>query len=252
MASNQQLFFVALALLLVIPAIVSPWTTFFLILRPLLFILGTLTLTLSCAFLVSRRRRNRPRAHLPRQLAFTTPAAWASARVRHQWAQARTTAHEPLHPAMSTELSSTVDNLFSLVIDNFVSKWFDELTGPGAHQGFPNAVEKLVRTSLSRVLERCERVDWVTVLVGTVTPRVTGHLNRFREAEVKLRGSARQQGPLAGSNELDLLLANDYAKKGGLHPAVDVSSFNSRPSEEAHLRRLVDRILPLVLPERKA
>jgi sorting nexin-25 len=253
MAADTQLFLGCIAVLLLLPALLSPWSILLLVLRPLALLSGGLLTLFIIAFLVSSRRKRRPPRALPRQLAFTTPAAWASARVRHQWAQARSTAHEPLHQSMSPDLTASVDVLFALVISTFVSRWFDELTGPAAHQGFPDAIERLVRTSLAKVIARCETVDWVDLLVGTLVPRLTNHLNRFREAEVKLRGSNKHAGPaaaLAGSDELDLLLATGYARqKGGLHAAVDVASFSSRPSEEAHLRRLVDRILPLVLPE---
>ena len=67
----------------------------------------------------------------------------------------------------------------------------------------------------------------------------------------------KKQSPIAApaSEELDLLLAEKYASLlatgGNLHPAVSVSSFNSRPSEEKHLRAVIDKILAVVMPPRE-
>ena len=44
-----------------------------------------------------------------------------------------------------------------------------------------------------------------------------------------------------------------FRSSGKLHPAVEnLSSTFTRQTEEAHLKKLVHRILPLVLPEKEA
>lgn len=69
-----------------------------------------------------------------------------------------------------------------------------------------------------------------------------------------LRGAGLERR-LTQSEELDLLLASRYAGKGAakLHPAIEnLSTTFTRQNEELHLRRLVDRVLPYVLPEAEA
>ncbi|KAI0001884.1 hypothetical protein BJV77DRAFT_970081 [Russula vinacea] len=73
------------------------------------------------------------------------------------------------------------------------------------------------------------------------------------QVEIALRGAGLERR-LTESEELDMLLASRYASKGGkLHPAIDnLSSSFTKQAEENHLRSLLDRILPLILPANEA
>lgn len=71
---------------------------------------------------------------------------------------------------------------------------------------------------------------------------------------VTLRGAGLERR-LTQSEELDLLLANRYAAggPGKLHPAVaNLSSTFTKQTEENHLRNLIDKALPSILPEKEA
>jgi sorting nexin-25 len=67
-----------------------------------------------------------------------------------------------------------------------------------------------------------------------------------------LRGAGLER-QLTHSEELDLMLASKYGagrEAGKLHPAIEnLSTTFTRQSEEMHLKKLVDKALPHVLPE---
>lgn len=182
-------------------------------------------------------------------LIFTSPAAWSVTQTRASW-EASSSTRPPL-PSAAPAVSSSLDHLFDLILRDFVTKWYSNISDSPA---FPNAVERTIRDSLGSLVERVGSVDWSDVLVGQVLPLVTDHVDTFRTAEQALRGQdLRTQ--LTESDELDLFLASRYAsdtKGGKLHQAVDVASPNSRPAEEAWLSGLVGRVLPFILPEREA
>jgi sorting nexin-25 len=148
-------------------------------------------------------------------------------------------------------LTTAIDSLFDLIMRDFVWKWYSTISDSPV---FPNAVERTIRETLQTVVERVAAVDWSDVTVGKVLPIVTAHVDRFREAELALRGQGTS-ARWSESDELDLFLAAQYAKqtpRGRLHEAVDIASPNSKPSEEAWLSRLVGAVLPSILPEREA
>ncbi|CDO73019.1 hypothetical protein BN946_scf185007.g73 [Trametes cinnabarina] len=108
--------------------------------------------------------------------------------------------------------------------------------------------------SMDRLLARATSLDLSALLVNRILPKVTAHIEQFRQSEVALRGAGLER-KLTQSEELDILLASRYAAKGGgkLHPAVDnLSSTFTRQTEENHLRGLVDKALPHILPEKEA
>ena len=179
-------------------------------------------------------------------LIFTSPAAWSVTQTRASW-EASGSSRLPL-PSAPPAVSSSLDELFDLILRDFVIKWYSSISDSPA---FPNAVERTIRETLGSVVERVGAVDWSDLLVGQILPLVTDHVDAFRTAEQALRGQDLRT-ELTESDELDLFLASRYAsetKSGKLHQAVDVASPNSRPAEEAWLSRLIGRVLPLILPE---
>ncbi|KAG8688764.1 Intermediate filament protein, partial [Ceratobasidium sp. 423] len=89
------------------------------------------------------------------------------------------------------------------------------------------------------------QVDWM------ILPKITAHIEKFRQSEESLRGAAleRSRRLSVDSEELDILLAIRYVGRGKLHPAVaNLSSMATRPTEDQYLRQLFDQVLPLVLP----
>ncbi|GAA5909872.1 hypothetical protein JCM6882_002038 [Rhodosporidiobolus microsporus] len=179
-------------------------------------------------------------------LYFTSPAAWSMTQTKASW-EATGDGARRAFPGAPPFLTSAIDSLLSLILRDFVLKWYSNISDSPA---FPHAVETTVRETLDTLSSRFSKVDWSDVLVGRILPLLTTHLETFRTAELSVHG----RGAQLGSDEVDLFVASRYAsetKGSKLHPAVDVAGTNSRPAEEAWLRNLVDSILPLVVPERE-
>ena len=107
---------------------------------------------------------------------------------------------------------------------------------------------------MDRLLDRVLKLDLPALVVKRILPKVTSHIEQFRQSEVALRGAGLER-KLTQSEELDLLLASRYAARGGgkLHTAVEnLSSTFTKQSEENHLRGLVEKALPSILPEKEA
>lgn len=178
-----------------------------------------------------------------RPLAFSTPAAWQAVQTRSQWSSTSTTlpALVPSYPRVSVVLNS----ILAWIIRDFVWVWYRGISG---HTAFPSTVEQTIHTSLTALASRAEKLDLPALVVRRVLPIITEHVEHFRQSEVALRGTGLERH-LTHSEELDLLLASRYAGRGKLHPAVDnLASMVTKQSEDAHMRRLVDRALPHLVP----
>jgi sorting nexin-25 len=64
-----------------------------------------------------------------------------------------------------------------------------------------------------------------------------------------MRGKTLERS-LTQSDELDLLLASQY-RGGKLHVALSTSAVSTKITETAHLRRIIGRIIPLIIPEKE-
>ena len=249
-----------------------------------LFLIGTLVATLVVhlvlAYLADRttvrqqhtstfKSRYEPVVPL---LSVATPAGLEAIKVKKAWANADTSFRHPLHPT-SVKASAALDELISTILENHLLSWFTTAISP-SDPSFPNAVEKTIRGVLIEARQYLTEVDWAKLGVSNLLPKITTHLDLFLEAQQslmessnsqldsrnkegshKIRGKKQSPGATVASEELDLLLANKYADlagEKGLHPAVSGASFNSRPSEEKHLRSLVLRILKVLMPAREA
>jgi sorting nexin-25 len=111
----------------------------------------------------------------------------------------------------------------------------------------------MLHGTLGRLLSRLSSADPSSILVKRVIPKITTHVEQFQESEIALRGAGLERR-LTESEELDILLASRYASKGGkLHPAIDnLSSSFTKQAEENHLKSLLDRVLPHILPANEA
>lgn len=145
-------------------------------------------------------------------------------------------------------VSENMNDIISFIIRDFVLVWYK---GISSSPSFPAAVSTTIHASLRQLIDRVAVVDMPHLLVKRILPKVTAHIEQFRQSEVELRGAGLER-KLTESEELDLLLASRYATKNGtkLHPAVDnLSSAFTKQTEEQHLRKLADLALPLLLPE---
>jgi sorting nexin-25 len=177
--------------------------------------------------------------------AFSTPAAWQAVLTRSQWSYTSPHSLPPLVPN-SLHVSAMLNEILILVVRDFVLSWYMKVS---PSPSFPASISTTLRASVHSLLTRLDQLDLPLLVVRRVLPKINQHVDHFRESEMALRGVGLERR-LTQSDELDLLLASRYAARGGkLHPAVDnLSSMITTHSEEAHLRKLMDRALPIILP----
>ncbi|CCM04470.1 uncharacterized protein FIBRA_06650 [Fibroporia radiculosa] len=185
-----------------------------------------------------------------RPLAFSTPAAWQAVLTRSQWSHKAPQTLPQLYPE-SPATSAALNDILIMIVRDFVLVWYKEIS---SSPSFPTAVSSVLHSSLEQLLIRATTLDIPALIARRIVPKVTAHIDQFRQSEVALRGAGLERR-LTQSEELDLLLASRYAGRGDgkLHRAVDnLSSTFTKQTEEHHLRELVDKALPLILPEKDA
>lgn len=216
----------------------------------IIFAISYLLLSIYLGWYLDSQRTPAPNylRNAARPFHFSTPAAWQAVITRSQWSQNTPKTLPPLYPD-SSEVSEALNDIISLIIRDFVNNWYSQLSSSPA---FPIAVNSVVHASMQQVISRASTIDLPSLVVKRILPKVTAHIDQFRESEVALRG-ARLERRLTQSEELDLLLASRYANKGGkIHHAVEnLSTTFTRQTEEAHLRQLIDKALPFVLPPKE-
>ena len=250
--------FVVAVLAFVVPAIARVlWSPIaLLLLAPIVLLLAAVSfilLNILFAYLLDADRSRTsypPLRSVARPLAFSTPAAWQAVLIRHQWSYKSPQTLYPLAPD-SPAISTAINDILNMIVRDFVLFWYRDLsTSPS----FPTSVSGIIHGSLQRLLSRASTLDISALVVKRILPKVTAHIDQFRESEMALRGAGLERR-LTQSEELDLLLASRYASRGGgkLHAAVDnLSSTFTKQSEEQHIRELIDKALPHVLPEKEA
>ncbi|KAI0962207.1 hypothetical protein AcV7_001100 [Taiwanofungus camphoratus] len=254
---SKQAFLFIVFLGLVLPTAVrivsSPFTI--VLLLPLLAVVaavGFLALNIILGYVLDATRPAAQNA-LPtaaRPLAFSTPAAWQAVLTRSQWSHKPPQSLPPLYPE-SPVISAALNDILIMVVRDFVLVWYKEIS---SSPSFPTAVSSVLHSSTEQLLARVTNIDISALAVKRLLPKVTDHIDQFRQSEVALRGAGLERR-LTQSEELDILLASRYAGKGGgkLHRAVDnLSSTFTKQTEENHLRELVDKVLPSILPEKEA
>ncbi|KAF9454192.1 PhoX domain-containing protein [Macrolepiota fuliginosa MF-IS2] len=223
-----------------------------LVLSPIIFLFFTITfvvLTLLLGHhLDAKRQRQHPHVYqAARPFAFSTPAAWQAVLTRSQWSQNTTQPLPPLYP-QSPEISAALNDILNKIIRDFVWAWYREIS---SSPSFPTTVSSLLHASLAQLLHRASSLDLAALIVRRILPKVTIHIDQFRQSEMALRGAGLERR-LTQSEELDLLLASRYVGRGSakLHPAIDnLSTTFTKQNEEMHLRQLIDRVLPYILPD---
>lgn len=226
------------------------------LLSPLLLLGGVLLLfashiLLSWLLRQLKRTQSSPQSlrGAARPLVFTTPAAWQAVLTRSRWSLTDFTSTRPPLCLPSPRMSEILNEIIGLIIRHFVLPWYKDISPTPA---FPAALDASIHEALQRVIDRLEGVDLPSLIVHRILPKITSHVEKFRRSETALRGVGVERH-LTQSDELDLLLASRYAGKDGkLHPAVENLASNvTKHTEQAHLRALVEKVLPLVMPERE-
>jgi sorting nexin-25 len=236
-------FFTRLALSPLAIILLTPFLLFFI---PLAFLILILLFGYALDTSLPQPFRTPTAAH---PLAFSTPAAWQAVLIRSQWSHRPPQSLPPLYPE-SLMISAAINEILILVVRDFVLTWYRDIS---SSPSFPTAVSSMLHSVLGRLFSRLSSADTSSILVKRVLPKVTMHVEQFQESEIALRGAGLERR-LTESEELDTLLASRYASKGGrLHPAIsNLSSSYTKQAEENHLKSLLDRIIPFILPASEA
>lgn len=223
-----------LAILLLLPLL--------LLLVPIAFLILVLLLGYALDASLPLQKSLPPLAAHP--LAFSTPAAWQAVLIRSQWSHKPPQSLPPLYPE-SPMISAALNEILILIVRDFVLTWYKDIS---SSPSFPTAVSAMLHSTLGRLLSKLSSADLSSIIVKRVLPKVTAHVEQFQESEIALRGAGLERR-LTESEELDMLLASRYAGRSKLHPAVNnLSSSFTKQAEENHLKSLLDRVLPLILP----
>jgi sorting nexin-25 len=254
---NTQVAFLVSVVAVVFPALLkivsSPLTL--LLISPFILLsvaIGFLALNVILGYVLdtTRARPPNPLPNVARPFAFSTPAAWQAVMTRTQWSHKPPQSLAPLYPE-SPVISAALNEMLIMVVRDFVLTWYKDIS---SSPSFPTAVSSTLHSSLERILSRAAHIDLPSLMVNRILPKITAHIEQFRQSEVALRGAGLERR-LTQSEELDILLASKYASMGSgkLHPAVvNLSSTFTRQTEEAHLRQLVQKALPFILPDNEA
>ena len=199
----------------------------------LLLILGT-----SRGSVYGRRHRS----SLPNGVTFAAPEVWrkeiTSLRARQTYIKAPLYAESPI-------LSCALDDLLELIIRDFVTSWYSNIS---KNPVFANSVDKAIRRVLVAIQARLFDVDLVEVITSRVVPILTAHFRDAYDAERAVRGR-KLNLDVTESEELDLAIAAKY-NDGKIHSAVSLAYSDTKLVQQDYLRQMVTGILPKVLPKR--
>ncbi|OBS19802.1 hypothetical protein FPOA_11526 [Fusarium poae] len=206
------------------------------------FVVGsfvTLVLLLAGLFLVSRRPNDRTLP--PNGVTFLSPKSWRSEVQALRQRQSYTPTQ--IQPG-SPRVSKAIDNLLGLIIRDFVSSWYSNIS---RNPTFTNQVDKAVREALLSLCDILRDKDLADLVTSRLVPLLTAHFRDFYEAEKAVRGKKLNRS-VTESEELDLAIASKF-RDGRLHPAASLSFPDTKMVQQDYLRSLVAKIMPQILPE---
>lgn len=211
------------------------------------FVLGLLVpivAFIALLLLTSRGSRHGGRTTLrrPRGPAFLDATRWTKEinALRTRQAYER----KPLY-SESSLISNTLDDLLELIIRDFVKSWYSNIS---KNPSFTNEVDKTIRLALVGLRDRLLGMDLVEVVTTRFVPIMTEHFKDFYDAERAIRGKNLNRS-VTESEELDLAIAGKY-NNGKLHAAASLAYADTKLVQQEHLRKLVSRLLPALLPDR--
>lgn len=210
---------------------------------PYAFVAGCLTTISAFGYLLVTTARDPRRSNAPSTIlppAFIRPGLWQEEKAALK--SRSTYTKKAVYPQSST-VSKAIDQLLDLVMRDFVSSWYSNISGRGL---FQNEVDRAIRESMINMGQRMAGLDIVEIAVAKVVPIITNHIRDFYNAEHIVRGKTLSRD-MTESEELDLAIASKY-RDGKLHPAATLAFSDTKLMQQAHLRKLVARILPTLLP----
>nr|POE71395.1 sorting nexin-12 [Quercus suber] len=137
------------------------------------------------------------------------------------------------------EFSKAVDGLLDLVLRDFVTSWYQNIS---RRLLFQHEIDRVIRSVLLTTAARFTELDVVEIAVARLLPLITVHSREFYDAERGVKGKDLRSN-VTESEELDAAIAAKY-KSGRLHQAAGVA----QDSQQRYLRAMVEKMLPILLP----
>ncbi|OAD03543.1 hypothetical protein MUCCIDRAFT_143777 [Mucor lusitanicus CBS 277.49] len=151
--------------------------------------------------------------------------------------------------AQDEDINNAFNTLLRYVIRDFIQSWYIKITNSPTEQSFPFAVDGNIRSAATKLAQRLETTDLLSVILNRIIPRMTSHISEFRAAEVSLLGKSLERS-VTQSDELDLLLASRF-RSGKLHRALTTVAMTTKPTEIAYLRQMIERVLPYMIDHKE-
>lgn len=211
---------------------------------PYAFIAGSLTTLLGLAYLLLTTARHPSHSQRPRTIAppvFVRKDAWQQEKAAFKSRIVYT--KQPIYPP-SLPVSESIDSFLDLILRDFVTSWYKNISSAGL---FQNEVDRAIRGTLVNIRQRTARLDIVEIAVAKIVPIITNHIRDFYIAERAVRGKNLSRD-MTESEELDNAIASKF-RDGKLHPAAALAFSDTKLMQQAHMRKIVSRILPVVLPD---
>jgi sorting nexin-25 len=214
---------------------------------PHAFLAGVLVTIAGAVYLIATtsrgiqdQERDGVRLYGPVAPSFTAPDVWAEEK------EALKGREEYRRPAIfpeAVQFSKAVDGLLDLILRDFVTSWYGHIS---KRLLFQNEIDRCIRAVLLSITARLTDLDVVELGISKVLPIVTAHLKDFYDAERLVRGKGLENN-VTESDELSMAIAGKY-RNGKLHTVASLSSTDTSSPAKDHLRKLVERIMPSVLP----
>ncbi|EUB56148.1 Sorting nexin-14 [Echinococcus granulosus] len=149
---------------------------------------------------------------------------------------------DPRIPKLSLHADENLQNIFDLIIDRFILRWFSQLTDD---EKFTANIKAQLQHICSVLLLRLKAVDVSNLIEQKLLPCVVHHVehlltltNAFFDSNIYPSGDEEPiQPPLADDLVLQRLFSADH-----LHPALQ-----SRQAESLYLQGIVRQLLPHLL-----
>lgn len=188
----------------------------------------------------SHARRDHARSYGPTAPSFAAPAVWeeekASLKGREEY-------RRPTIFPDAVHFSKSVDGLLDLILRDFVTSWYGNIS---KRPLFQNEIDRSIRAALLSITARLTELDLVELVTSRALPIITHHMKDFYDAERLVRGKDLSNN-VTESEELNMAIAGKY-RNGKLHPVASLAFTNTTASSQRYLRKLVEKLLPTVLP----
>ena len=172
--------------------------------------------------------------------AFSSPKRWEEEKAA---LKSRAEYRRPIIFPEAKRFSRAVDALLDQILQTYVTSWYG---GISPRPLFQHEIDRVIRSVLLTVVARLTTVDLIGVGVSRVLPIVTGHLKDFYDAEKVVRGKDLKH-IVNESEELDIAITSKY-RNGKVHSVASLANSETFGSQQIHLRQLIAKLLPLVLP----